>query len=174
MPVISNTGYSTDGVTVEWEPVEGAESYRVFHKENDGKWEALDTVTETKYTDKAVENNVKYTYTVRCISSEGLYQSGFDSKGKTVYYLDAPVLKEVIQDEDDVLITWEAVEGAEAYRIYRKPKDGKWEAIDSTTETRYWDEDLDIDTYLYTVRCVTADNKTLRSGYYPGFEIELE
>ena len=173
-PAISKVGYTASGVTVEWDPVEGAESYRVMRKTNDGEWERVKTVTTPKYTDNGVENNTKYTYTIRCVTAEGDLQSGFSTKGRSVYYFDAPVLTGLTQDEDDVLITWDAVEGAEAYRIYRKPKDGKWEAIASTSETRYWDEDLETATYVYTVRCVTADNKSIRSGSNKGVEIELE
>ncbi len=51
-----------------------------------------------------------------------------------------------------VVVAWDAVKGANQYRVTRKASDGEWELLFYTTETRYVDKDTESGkTYAYKV-----------------------
>jgi fibronectin type 3 domain-containing protein len=77
-PVLKSAGAGTNGITVTWNAVSGAKSYRVYRKTDSG-WLGLGDVTGTSYTDADVIPGVTYTYTVKAWN--GTSWSGFDAKG---------------------------------------------------------------------------------------------
>lgn len=85
-PVLS-ISTTAEGLKVSWNKVNGAAKYRVFKKNTDGKWEKLADTASISYTDKTVKDGFSYTYTVRCITSDGKsYTSSYDTKGVTATY----------------------------------------------------------------------------------------
>ncbi len=59
-------------MTLTWDPVPGAEKYRVFRKKyGDSSWTKLADTTATSYTDNLWTDSTVYFYTVRCVSSDG-------------------------------------------------------------------------------------------------------
>ena len=64
----------------------GADKYRVLRKEGDGSFKALAKVTGTSYVDKTAEKGKTYTYTVRCMTSDGSYIGSYDKKGVTIIH----------------------------------------------------------------------------------------
>ena len=82
------TGVKSDNnsitITITWKKVTGAAKYRVFRKTAGGSWRWVGDTTALTYTDKTVKSGVKYTYTVRCVSSDGkVYTSGYNIAGIT-------------------------------------------------------------------------------------------
>ena len=85
-PVLKSAVSSSGTVTVKWSAVDGAEKYRVFRKEDGGKWVSLANVTSLKYVDKTAEKGTTYVYTVRCVSSDGKrFTSSYDKAGISVF-----------------------------------------------------------------------------------------
>jgi len=88
-PVMTGVTTTATGLKVSWGAVSGAEKYRVFRKVGNGSWTKLVDVSSsvTSYTDTTVVNGTTYSYTVRCISSDGSkYTSNFDTTGKSLKY----------------------------------------------------------------------------------------
>ncbi len=81
--------------------------------------------------------------------------------------LDTPTLSSISVNNSGVKITWEEVEDAAAYRIYRKESGGSWKKVADTTDLSYTDKSTltSNKTYYYTVRCVTSDGKYTESSY---------
>ncbi len=80
--------------------------------------------------------------------------------------LPAPVLKAAETVSGGVKVTWNAVSGSPSYRIYRKIPGETYKAIGHATGTSFTDTSVTAGTtYVYTVRCETADGKALLSGY---------
>ena len=80
-PTVTRTA---SGVTIEWDEVIGADSYRVFYKYNNGSWKKLSDTDAT-----SVNATVKagtYVYAVRCM----------DASGKLVTTLDNSKLAEIV------------------------------------------------------------------------------
>ena len=75
------------GVKLTWNAVSGAAKYRVFRKTGSGSWVKIADVTGTSYTNKNLKKGTKYTYTIRCISSDGKsYTSNFNHTGRAITY----------------------------------------------------------------------------------------
>ncbi len=160
---------AADGVNIAWDKVKGAVKYRVYYRSSNG-WNRMVDTTENSYLDKDVRSNSTYTYTVRCINSEGTEFTSDFRAGKSIRYIAAPKL-ELINSEDGVLIKWSAVSGASKYRVYYKGRNG-WTKLTDTTGTSFLDTDVSSGTtYTYTIRCMDSNNDHISYFYTDGFKI---
>lgn len=65
-----------------------------------------------------------------------------------------------------MLFKWKAVKDAELYRVFRRPKGGKWTVLKDTTALSYLDKSAKSGTwYCYTVRCLNASDKSFAGSY---------
>ena len=82
------------------------------------------------------------------------------------YGISRPILSSVKREEGGVRITWKKVEGAELYQVLRRTEDGIWKKLGTSSTNTYKDETGTIGKkYYYSVRCVSADKKTVQSTY---------
>ena len=174
-PKLSKVENITSGVKVTWDKVEDAEYYSVYSKTGSGNWTRLGDTESTDFTDKTVKGGTQYTYTVRCVSRDGIINtSGFDSAGKTITFIATPKISSLKPDANGIKVAWGKVAGAEQYRVFVKI-DGKWKVVGDTTATS-----LIASTYdnggkkvalkngtelTFTVRCLSGDGKTYTSDY---------
>ena len=172
-PLITGIISQNNGVQVSWNAVPGAAKYRVFHKTGTGNWQGLGITTALTFTDTTAVSGAKYDYTVRCVSAdEKTYTSSFDPVGKTITYIATPVLRSVENVRGGVQISWNAVPGAAKYRVFHKTGTGNWQGLGITTGLTFTDTTA-VRTavsgvkYDYTVRCVSADEKTYTSSFDP-------
>ena len=166
-PVVSGADNTLSGVRITWNAVAGATHYRVFRKSGSGSWETKTTTTVTYYTDTSVASGSTYTYAVRCVSSDGkTYISAFNEKGKTITFIEAPILQDVFSTGDGVRLYWSASTGAAKYRVLRKTEGGSWQTIADTANTTFTDASaVSGTTYIYSVRCVDSSGSSYTSGY---------
>lgn len=173
-PAISKIENVNGGVKVTWGKVSGASKYRVYRKNGSG-WTKLTDTTSTAYTDKTASSGKSYTYTVRCISSDGKsFTSGYSSSGKSIKYIATPKISKAEVTYDGIKLTWNKVAGAEKYRLYYKDRNG-WTKLIDTTGTSFIDMGFvskeislnNIGDYktIYTVRCISKDGKSFTSSY---------
>ena len=79
--------------------------------------------------------------------------------------LNTPQITRTQNIDGGVRIYWDAVEGAEAYRVFYLGRSG-WRGMGNTTETSFVDDDVNPgSTYTYTVRCVKKDGSEFTSDY---------
>ena len=167
-PVLKSTSNTSSGVTVNWEKSAGAVKYRVYRKSGDSGWSKIADVGDvSSYTDKKAAAGTTYKYTVRCLSEDGSSTiSSYDSNGIEATYIAPPVLVSATSTSEGVTVEWEASAGAVNYRVFRKVSGGSWSRVGDTTDTTFTDTTGTLGTtYLYTVRCVTADGKSYTSAY---------
>ena len=158
------------GIRVKWNSVTGASAYRVYRKTGKAGWAGLVDVSGTNYRDNATNAGTVYTYTVRCLNNKGELISSFDKNGVSASWaaptpgdLATPVLGSTTNRSDGVEITWNAVPGADGYRVYRDEGSG-WKAIADVTTTKYTDKKVTSGTsYKYTVRAMKSGK--LASGF---------
>ena len=144
-----------DGISIKWEAVAGAAYYRVYRQNADGTWKQLKSgLTELSYTDTAVQYGVTYNYSVRT------YNNGYMSP----HHLNASIIRiqqpeaAVTNKAAGVQITWNEVEGAECYNVYRKPVGGSWKTLSTETGTSYVDSTAKSGvTYIYRVKAQSGD-----------------
>ncbi|MDD6212972.1 MAG: fibronectin type III domain-containing protein [Clostridiales bacterium] len=172
-------------VKVSWKSVKGAEYYRVYRKTADSQWVRLATVkgSLSSYIDKTADPGETYTYTVRALRMAGgnPYLSGYDSKGVTcTVTLDAPQLVSAVSKKaGQVKLTWEAVSGADGYRVYYKEPGGQWVSLDTLEGNilTYTHKNLKSGkTYIYTVRAYWNTGGKLYLGSYDkaGMEVSVK
>ncbi len=167
VPLITNLSANNSAVLVTWDAVKGAEKYRVFRKTGTSGWSIVGDTASAVFWDKTAKTGVTYTYTIRCITSDGIsYTSSYDAEGKSISFADNPQIITLTAYTSGVLIGWDAVMGAENYRVFRKTANGSWKLMADTTQTTYIDKSAKGgNTYTYTVRCVSGDGKYYTSGY---------
>ncbi len=76
-----------------------------------------------------------------------------------------PKLSKISNTSSGVKISWNKVNGADTYRVYRKTKSGNWNYLGSTSKTRYTDKTAKSGTkYYYAVRARNEAGNSLRSS----------
>ena len=162
-----------NALKVSWSKVKNADGYRVYVKEN-GKWKTVGDTKSTSYVHKNLKTGKSYTYTVKAYkkTADGTVWSSYNKKGitgKTV--LKAPKLRRVKKNSaKKATLTWNKVDGANGYVVYRKTNNGSWKAVKRITKgnvASFTDTKLSKGKkYTYTVRAYcTVDKKNVYSGY---------
>ena len=179
-PVITSVSNTSNGVQIKWGAVSGAERYRVFYKTDSGTWTKAGTTSNTSYVWTGAKAGTVYTFTVRCLSGDNKsYTSDYDKTGKSITYeqsfsLATPIVVSAKNTSDGVQVTWEAVKGAEKYRVFCNDGSG-WTKVGDTTNTSFtWAGAESGTTYKMTVRCISADGKTYTSNYDAGVSVKAE
>ncbi len=165
-PEITGITNITNGSKITWGKTAGASKYRLFVKKDGTKsWTKVKDTSSLSATHTGLKNNKEYTYTVRALDSKGKYVSGYNSTGWSNKYFAMPKLTKIENTYTGVKISWSKVTGASKYKVYIKTSDG-WKTKGYTTSTSFTDKSVKgSKAYTYTVRCVSADQKTHTSHY---------
>ena len=166
-PEISKLENVNGGVKISWGKVSGATKYRVYYKGRKG-WTRMVDTTSTSYIDKDVSSGKNYTYTVRCISDDGKsFESGFNPKGSSIRYNQAPKILETNVVNGGIKVIWES-ENNTNYRLYCKTEGKGWTKVCDNKTGVVTHKNLQPNkTYTYTVRAISSDAKKYLSGYDP-------
>ena len=90
---------------------------------------------------------------------------GHSSSYSSYYPLQTPIIKSIKDTTDGIRITWEAISGAEKYRVYVKGVD-QWISVGDTTNTEFvYGNVKSGNAYTFTLRCVSADGSKHTSNY---------
>lgn len=149
-----------DSVVLTWNKTVGADEYEIS---KNGKVVKTVSSSVTSFEDKEVSNNVKYTYSVRAKNEAGY---DYAKEDISIRYMTAPSKLTVANDDGKVIVSWPAVEGATAYRVYRRIIDtegyvGEWEPFKKITATSYEDKTVKSGVeYEYAVRVYSNDSNS--------------
>jgi len=133
----------TNAVKVWWEPVPKADRYALYRKAgNDGTFSKIATLTDCTYLDSSADKlGVNYYYKVKAICDA-------NSAGNSLFsytvcgillppQLPAPVVTVTLNEQNQRVITWNKVPGAESYIISmgldESAGDSEWDGPDSCT-----------------------------------------
>ena len=122
-----------NAIKVTWKKVDGASGYYVYRKTDGEKYfKQIAEVNGNKTfssTDLSATTGVKYQYTVRAYRNRNgkPYAGLYDSKGVTATACTkAPTIKSGVSTVSDKLkLTWNKVNGASGYNVYRKLENDK-------------------------------------------------
>ena len=165
-PQLTEMTDEAEGIRLKWNAIDNVYAYRIYHKTSDG-WQRIAQVKDTEYFDKDIEAGETYTYTIRCVNSADKFVSDFNADGWKVKYtgVETPQITEIGSDANGVSMTWDAVENATIYRVYRKTAGKGWTRLAELTDTAYADKSCKLGAeYIYTIRCVN-DKGGFMSGY---------
>ncbi len=126
-------GVETDesSVTLSWNSIGGAKGYKVYVYDSDDALISVKKTDETTITFKKLTNGETYRFVVKYTLSGRSYLSNYSDEAKvTIMY--KPFVK-VSAGFGSVRLSWEAVEGAEKYAVY-KINDGRAVKLIETTK----------------------------------------
>ncbi len=169
-PVVSKVYSTVSELVVEWGAVEGADSYNIYRKTKSSDWVKIaEGVTDTRYIDGTIATETEYFYNVSAVNAYGeteLLGDGVEGFNfGSIDSIDYTIL------EDGVSLTWEKLNLAEKYNVYRKEvaqSDSEWEHIGTATVNSYTDKTLEsyVD-YNYRVEAVKGNYVAGLSVAYP-------
>ena len=126
-------GLETDesSVTLSWNSIGGAKGYKVYVYDSDDALISVKKTDETTITFRKLTNGETYRFVVKYTLSGRSYLSNYSDEAKvTIMY--KPFVK-VSAGFGSVKLSWEAVEGAEKYAVY-KINDGRAVKLTETTK----------------------------------------
>ena len=176
-PAMRSAKADSAGITVSWDTAANAVTYNVYRTADAGSsWtQVASSVKGTSYKDTTVKKGVKYGYKVRGVAADGKTLGPMSPTGVTAKVTAASTtpdyvkLKSAKSDPGNgILLTWESAADAKTYNVYRKVDGASgWTPLASSVSgTSYRDTSGKRGTtYVYTVRGVAADGKTLSRTY---------
>ena len=176
-PAMRSAKADSAGITVSWDTAANAVAYNVYRTADAGSsWtQVASSVKGSSYKDTTVQKGVKYGYKVRGVAADGKTLGPMSSTGVTAKVTAASTtpdyvkLKSAKSDPGNgILLTWESAADAKTYNVYRKVDGASgWTPLASSVSgTSYRDTSGKRGTtYVYTVRGVAADGKTLSRTY---------
>lgn len=162
-PEMKSAENTDDGIKLTWNEVSNASLYTVYR--TTGKtWKKIGETKSHSFTDKTAEKGTKYTYCVK--ASNSYVTSLYRNNQISAVRLSKPTVKSTSLS-DAIKLTWNKIEGAKGYNIYRKTTKG-WSLIGRTydnTETSYTDTTVkNGTTYSYMVCAVSDSSQSVKSA----------
>lgn len=172
VPRISRISAAEIGARITWDPVEGADLYRVYARK-DGwgeRWQAIADTRDTSCVYTIAYTNA-YLYTVRCLSQGGRgFASDYDRSGTAFTVKHTPELNRMQVKLNGIYFEASYAGDYGPIAIFRK--EGKsWKRIGVVRNglidnRKFLDTDVEPGkTYTYTCRCVSDDESYYVSGY---------
>lgn len=115
---LEQTGF--DSATLSWEPVVGASGYYLYRNDGSGyqKYKTFVKGTDTSFTDSALECGKTYQYKV--LAWRGETESDFSNViSATPALAEISGVKASAAGYASVKVSWEKVDGANGYKVYR-------------------------------------------------------
>ena len=159
---------STGNIRMTWEKIEGAKEYQIYRATaKDGTYKLMKTTTDTSYTNTSAEIGSTYYYKIRAIHSSSSANSAYSAIVSRTCDLAQPVVTITnVASSGKIKLTWEEVEGATEYKVYRATsKDGTYTLMKTTTSTSYTNTSAEAGkAYYYKVRAIHS-NSAANSAY---------
>ena len=125
----------TGKIRIEWEPVEGATAYRVYRADTkEGEYKLLKTTENLSLINVSAEPGSVYWYKVRAIGQDGVLGKLSSAKYRTCRLAQPVVKGGHVASTGKNTLSWEAVPGAVAYKVYRSEKKSSGYKLIKTTE----------------------------------------
>jgi fibronectin type 3 domain-containing protein len=169
-PTSLNAVAGVDGVSLDWAPVPGADTYNVYRGDTSGGEAATPiqiAVNANAFLDASADQGANYFYQVTAVNAAG--ESVFSSEASTAApsgqqsfspgpVVNAPVNLIASIESDGVGLQWDAVNGAVSYNIYRGSSLGTESTtpyISNLSSSSFIDTGLNPGAlYVYTVAAV--------------------
>ena len=160
---------STGKPYIKWKAVTGAAKYEVYRAASkDGKYTKVAVTTKLNYTDKDAAVGQSYYYKIKAVSKvRTAANSVFSAAVKATCHCAKPTVKITTTSSGAPKLTWNAVDGAAKYEVYRATsKAGKYTRYDTTTKTSYTNTSAKAGTtYYYKIKAVSKKTTSANSSY---------
>lgn len=160
-------------IVLTWKETDSSAGYELERKADNGSYSKIADIQAGvgSYTDLSVEPGVQYGYRIRPVKQLGVqvFYGEYSAEQTVQTVLNAPVADSVrTSDAQSLTVSWEAVEGAGGYELYRSVSSGNGYVLAanlSNGQTEYRDTGLAVgSTYYYKVRAYyTVNGRTVYS-----------
>ena len=167
VPAISATSRASDGKPiVKWNSVDSAVKYQVYNSVDKVHWKRITTTASTSVTNTSAAIGEDYYYYVVALDANGFQSKNSNIVSRTCDLPRPSVKVTNVASTGKPKVTWEAVEGAAKYEVYRATsKDGTYTRISTTTGTSVTNNKAETGKlYYYKVRALHA-NSAANSAY---------
>lgn len=115
---------SSSAVKLQWEAVEGATAYRIY-RTNGTSTVLIKTVENTETITYGIQEGECYSFEVKAIrQTDGYTLNGEISEKNQYFHQCAPEISVEQEIVNEAIISCEAIQGADTYRIYNMTDDG--------------------------------------------------
>ncbi len=141
MPAIGSVVITNGAVKLEWNAIQGADSYNVYRVEA-GKtnWVKLANTETRNFSDTTAVLNVNYKYSISAVSGDVESKYGINCKDAVNFGSITTITATPVNG--GVQITWNALSKATQYKVYRKAGSGAWTELTTVTTATYTDKTL--------------------------------
>ena len=169
-PVVKVTNVASTGkIKLTWDKIDGAKSYKVYRSTSKTTgYTLLKTTTGTSLTNTSVEVGTRYYYKVYALhESNSSANSAYSSVVNRTCDLPKPVVKiSVVSSTGKLKLSWEKIEGAKNYSVYRSVDGGEsYSLLKTTTGTALTNTSVTAgNKYYYKVKA-NHTNSAANSAY---------
>ena len=167
-PVVTATNVASSGkVKLTWNAVSGAKEYKVYRATSkNGTYKLMKTTTSTSYINTSAVAGKTYYYKVTAVDANGKTSAFSEIKTRTCDLARPANVKISVTSKGNPKVTWNKVDGATKYQVYRATsKTGTYKLMKTTTNTSYTNTSFTSGkTYYYKVKAV-CDNSAAASAY---------
>ena len=145
---------------LSWNAVNGATKYWIYRSTDGENFKYYDSTTKTTYTNNSTTVGTRYYYKVKAVVVDNgtSYASAFSSSKSLLVSTAAPIVKTAAA-EGTPSLSWNAVNGADKYWVYRSTDGVNFKYYDTTTKTTYTNKSVTAGTtYYYKVKAVKVVN----------------
>lgn len=149
-----------------WNSVNGAVSYKVYRSTaKDGTYSLAYTASGTSYTNIKAESGTAYYYKVVAVAEKSAANSAASAIVSRTCDLPQPKLTGKVTSGGNPKLTWEKIDGAVSYKVYRTTSaSGTYKLMKTLTNTSYTNTShVDGKTYHYYIVAV-ADKTAANSA----------
>ncbi|MBR5442130.1 MAG: polysaccharide deacetylase family protein [Clostridia bacterium] len=147
-----------NGISISWNLCQGADKYNVYRKTGDS-WSLVGVVDSNRFHDADVQDDKKYTYTVKAKNNNGDL-SAYDEAVECRAFI-APLNLSAESLGDGIKISWAKKPSATGYVVYRKSVESlNWKVVKKISGNVNYAIDYSAERgkdYTYTVRAVKGE-----------------
>ncbi len=167
-PVVTATNVASSGkIKLSWDPVWGASKYYIYRATSKtGEYKYITSTTNTSLTNTSIEAGKAYYYKVKAVSAGGVYSKYSNVASRTCDLARPDITVSNVASSGKLKISWDAVDGAEKYYVYRRVgTSGEYKYLTSTTKTSLTNTSTEAGTkYYYKVKAI-HENTAANSAY---------
>lgn len=135
---ISNVA-STGKIKLTWKEIDGAKEYKLYRATTrDGEYKLINTTTNLSLTNTSTTAGNPYYYKVKAIAEKSAADSAYSEIKSRTCDLPRPNVTISQNSAGKPKVSWDAVDGAVSYKVYRATaKNGEYTLMKTTTSLSY-------------------------------------
>ena len=149
---------NTGKPVLSWKAVDGASKYYIYRSTDGGKtYKYWDSTSKTSYTNSGAEAGKTYYYKVKAVCGKSSYGNSAQSLAKSIVCDCAKPVLSITAVNGKPKLSWNAVDGATKYWVYRSTDGKNFKYYDTTTKLSYTNMSTTAGTtYYYKLKAVNG------------------